>query len=124
MADTTPARAPYRNLDVDASARLAGDDADDDAMRPASDGSQTPGSPVRRGGRTLWTKADDEDDSVEDDTSDLTRARSGSGDAFRSPSRPATLAPVVPPPNVASSSGRRPTPVSYTHLTLPTILRV
>ena len=74
MADTTPARAPYRNLDVDASARLAGDDADDDAMRPASDGSQTPGSPVRRGGRTLWTKADDEDDSVEDDTSDLAPA--------------------------------------------------
>ena len=76
MADTTPARAPYRNLDVDASARLAGDDADDDAMRPASDGSQTPGSPRSARGRTLWTKADDEDDSVEDDTSDLTRARS------------------------------------------------
>ena len=88
MADTTPARAPYRNLDVDASARLAGDDADDDAMRPASDGSQTPGSPVRRGGRTLWTKADDEDDSVEDDTSDLTRARSGSAAGARDDALP------------------------------------
>jgi len=64
-----------------------------------------PNASEARGAPTLESDAPP----VEDDTSDLTRSRSGSGDAFRSPSRPATLAPVVPPPNVASSSGRRPT---------------
>lgn len=58
MSEVTPTKAPYRQLDV--SGTLDPDDDDSDGL--PRNGSRTPGSPTKCGGRTMWTKDEDEDE--------------------------------------------------------------
>ena len=58
MSEVTPTKAPYRQLDVSGTT----DPDDDDSDGLPRNGSRTPGSPTKYGGRTMWTKDEDEDE--------------------------------------------------------------